>query len=41
MLNRFLSLYATLNLYTRLVIVSQPSGQRLAWPDSKGQGAPF
>ena len=41
MLNRFLSLYATLNLYTRLVIVSQPSGQRLTWPDSKGQGAPF
>lgn len=41
MLNRFLSLYATLNLYTRLVIVSQPSGKRLAWPDSKAEGAPF
>lgn len=41
MLNRFLSLYATLNLYTRLVIVSQPSGQRIAWPDTKGDGAPF
>ncbi|WP_454766953.1 type VI secretion system baseplate subunit TssF [Cupriavidus campinensis] len=41
MLNRFLSLYATLNLYTRLVIVSQPAGKRLAWPDSKGEGAPF
>ncbi|WP_354685085.1 type VI secretion system baseplate subunit TssF [Cupriavidus necator] len=41
MLNRFLSLYATVNLYTRLVIVSQPTGRRLAWPDSKGEGAPF
>ncbi|WP_059412304.1 type VI secretion system baseplate subunit TssF [Cupriavidus basilensis] len=41
MLNRFLSLYATVNLYTRLVIVSQPTGKRLAWPDSKGEGAPF
>ncbi len=41
MLNRFLALYATLNLYTRLVIVSQPSGMRLEWPDNKGEGAPF
>ncbi|GAA7767200.1 MAG: type VI secretion system baseplate subunit TssF [Burkholderiaceae bacterium] len=41
MLNRFLSLYATVNLYTRLVIVSQPSGKRQVWPDSKGEGAPF
>lgn len=41
MLNRFLSLYATVNLYTRLVIVSQPTGKRLTWPDSKGEGAPF
>lgn len=41
MLNRFLGLYATLNLYTRLVIVAQPMGQRLAWPDTKGEGAPF
>lgn len=41
MLNRFLSLYATVNLYTRLVIVSQPDGKRLTWPDSKGEGAPF
>jgi type VI secretion system protein ImpG len=41
MLNRFLSLYATVNLYTRLVIVSQPGGKRLAWPDSKGEGAAF
>lgn len=41
MMNRFLALYATLNLYTRLVVVSQPSGKRLEWPDSKGEGAPF
>lgn len=41
MLNRFLGLYATLNLYTRLVVVVQPTGQRLTWPDTKGEGAPF
>ena len=41
MLNRFLGLYATLNLYTRLVIVAQPTGQRLVWPDTKSEGAPF
>ncbi len=41
MLNRFLGLYATVNLYTKLVIVSQPTGQRLEWPDTKGEGAPF
>lgn len=33
--------YATLNLYTRLVIVAQPTGQRLVWPDTKSEGAPF
>lgn len=41
MLNRFLGLYATLNLYTRLVIVTQPTGRRITWPDTKGEGAPF
>jgi type VI secretion system protein ImpG len=41
MLNRFLGLYATINLYTRLAIVVQPTGQRLTWPDTKGEGAPF
>ncbi|VWB54617.1 type VI secretion protein ImpG [Burkholderia ubonensis] len=41
MLNRFLGLYATVNLYTKLVIVSQPTGRRLEWPDTKGEGAPF
>ena len=41
MLNRFLGLYATLNLYTRLVVVVQPMGKRITWPDTKGEGAPF
>ncbi|AET92164.1 hypothetical protein BYI23_C000180 [Burkholderia sp. YI23] len=41
MLNRFLGLYAMLNLYTKLVIVSQPTGKRLEWPETKGEGAPF
>ncbi|MBN3837042.1 type VI secretion system baseplate subunit TssF [Burkholderia sp. Ac-20344] len=41
MLNRFLGLYATLNLFTRLVIVVQPTGRRVVWPDTKGDGAPF
>lgn len=41
MLDRFLALYATLNLYTRLVIVARPGGERIVWPDSKGEGAPF
>jgi type VI secretion system protein ImpG len=41
MLNRFFALYATLNLYTKLVIVSLPTGQRIAYPDMKGEGAPF
>lgn len=41
MLNRFLGLYAQINLFTRLVIVSQPTGRRIVWPDTKGEGAPF
>jgi type VI secretion system protein ImpG len=41
MLNRFLGLYATLNLFTRLVVIEQAGGQRLVWPDTKGEGAPF
>jgi len=41
MLNRFIGLYATLNLYTRLVIVAQPTGRRIEWPETKGEGAPF
>jgi len=41
MLNRFLGLYASMNLYTKLVIVSQPTGRRIEWHDTKSQGAPF
>jgi type VI secretion system protein ImpG len=41
MLNRFLGLYATVNLYTKLVIVTQPTGRRIEWPETKGEGAPF
>lgn len=41
MMNRFLGMYATHSLYTRLVIVSQPTGQRLVWPETRGEGAPF
>ncbi len=41
MLDRFLGLYATLNLYTKLVIVTQPTGRRIECPETKGEGAPF
>ena len=41
MLNRFIGLYATLNLYTKFVIVAQPTGRRIDWPETKGEGAPF
>ena len=41
MLNRFLGLYASLNLYTKLVLVSQPTGRRIEWPDTKAEGAPL
>jgi type VI secretion system protein ImpG len=41
MLNRFLGLYASVNLYTKLVIVAQPTGRRIEWPETKGEGAPF
>lgn len=41
MLNRFFGLYSTVNLYTRLVMVVQPTGKRTTWPDTKSEGAPF
>ncbi|CAM2172356.1 type VI secretion system protein ImpG [Paraburkholderia sacchari] len=41
MLDRFIGLYATLNLYTKLVVVTQPMGRRIEWPETKGEGAPF
>jgi type VI secretion system protein ImpG len=39
--NRFLGLYASLNLFTRMIVITQPTGERLVWPDTKGEGAPF
>jgi type VI secretion system protein ImpG len=41
MLNRFLALYATMNIYTKLVVISLPTGRRITWPDNKAEGAPF
>ncbi|WP_031359996.1 type VI secretion system baseplate subunit TssF [Caballeronia sordidicola] len=41
MLNRFFALYATMNIYTKLVVISLPSGRRITWPDNKAEGAPF
>jgi len=41
LLNRFFGLYATLNLFTKLVIVTHPEGRRIAWPVTKGEGAPW
>jgi len=41
MLNRFFGLYATLNLFTKLIVVTHPEGQRIAWPVTKGEGAPW
>jgi type VI secretion system protein ImpG len=41
MLSRFLGLYAKPNLFTKLVIISQPTGRRIEWPEIKGEGPPF
>jgi type VI secretion system protein ImpG len=41
MLNRFIALYATANVYTKLVVVAMPGGQSRTWPDNKAEGAPF
>ncbi|POR53583.1 type VI secretion system protein ImpG [Paraburkholderia eburnea] len=41
MLSRFLGLYATANLYTKLVVVAKPTGRRIDWPAIQGEGAPF
>jgi type VI secretion system protein ImpG len=41
MLRRFLGLYAKPDLFTKLVVVSQPTGRRIEWPEVKGEGAPF
>ncbi|WP_246541332.1 type VI secretion system baseplate subunit TssF [Collimonas antrihumi] len=41
LLQRFFALYADMNLFTQLVLVSLPSGQRIAWPASKSEAAPL
>ena len=41
LLHRFFALYAEINLFTRLAIVSLPSQARTEWPRSKAQRAPL
>jgi type VI secretion system protein ImpG len=41
LLHRFFALYAELNLFTRLAVVSLPSQQRTEWPRSKAQHSPL
>ncbi len=41
MLQRFFELYADVNLFTQLVIVSLPTQNRIEWPASKSDRAPL
>lgn len=41
LLQRFFALYADMNLFTQLAIVSLPSGQRIDWPASKSEAPPL
>ncbi|APA89736.1 type VI secretion system baseplate subunit TssF (plasmid) [Paraburkholderia sprentiae WSM5005] len=41
LLHRFFGLYAEINLFTKLAIVSLPSQTRTEWPRSKAQRAPL
>jgi len=41
LLHRFFALYAEINLFTKLSIVSLPSQTRTVWPRSKAQRAPL
>lgn len=41
LLHRFFGLYADINLFTKLEIVSLPAQTRTAWPRSKAQRAPL
>ncbi|MFM0717643.1 type VI secretion system baseplate subunit TssF [Paraburkholderia strydomiana] len=41
MLHRFFELYADVNLFTQLVIVSLPTQERIEWPASKSDRAPL
>nr|WP_322028897.1 type VI secretion system baseplate subunit TssF [Paraburkholderia sp. J76] len=41
MLHRFFELYADVNLFTQLVLVSLPTQERIEWPASKSDRAPL
>jgi type VI secretion system protein ImpG len=41
LLHRFFALYAEINLFTQLVIVSLPSGWRIEWPASRAERLPL
>ncbi|WP_439889621.1 type VI secretion system baseplate subunit TssF [Ralstonia sp. 25C] len=41
LLHRFFALYADINLFTKLAIVSLPTRERIVWPRSKAQRAPL
>jgi type VI secretion system protein ImpG len=41
LLHRFFALYADINLFTKLAIVSLPAQARVEWPRSKAQRAPL
>jgi type VI secretion system protein ImpG len=41
LLHRFFALYAEINLFTKLTVVSLPSQTRTEWPRSKAQRAPL
>jgi type VI secretion system protein ImpG len=41
LLHRFFALYAEINLFTKLAIVSLPSQQRTEWPRSKALRSPL
>jgi type VI secretion system protein ImpG len=41
LLHRFFAMYAEINLFTRLSIVSLPSQKRTVWPRSKAERSPL
>ncbi|OJB39329.1 type VI secretion protein ImpG [Burkholderia ubonensis] len=41
LLHRFFALYADINLFTKLAIISLPTQARIEWPRSKAQRAPL
>jgi type VI secretion system protein ImpG len=41
LLHRFFALYAEINLFTKLAVISLPSQQRTEWPRSKAQRSPL